>query len=48
MPLPDDPRIDPGLLAQREVERLPPGLFEWRVAEVVQLASSRNGRAHPA
>ena len=47
MPLPDDPRIDPGLLAQREVERLPPGLFEWRVAEVVQLASSRNGRAHP-
>ena len=45
MPLPDDPRIDPGLLAHREVERLPPGLFEWRVAEVVQLASSRHSQA---
>jgi methionine biosynthesis protein MetW len=40
-----DPRIDPGLVAERDLERLPPGLFEWRVAEVVQIASSRRGRA---
>jgi len=47
MPFPDDPRIDPGLLAEREVERLPPGLFEWRIAEVIQIASSSRGRANP-
>jgi methionine biosynthesis protein MetW len=40
-----DPRIDPGLVAERDLERLPPGLFEWRVAEVVQIASSRRGRS---
>jgi methionine biosynthesis protein MetW len=44
--LPHDPRIDPGLLAERDVERLPPGLFEWRVAEVVQIASTRRERGH--
>jgi len=38
MTRPADPRIDPDLLAERDVERLPPGLFEWRVAEVVNLA----------
>jgi methionine biosynthesis protein MetW len=43
---PQDPRIDLGLVAQRDLERLPPGLFEWRVAEVVQIASSRRGHAH--
>jgi methionine biosynthesis protein MetW len=43
MPFPNDPRIDPGLVAQRDVDRLLPGLFEWRVAEVVQIASSRHG-----
>ena len=47
MPFPDDPRIAHELLAQRDVERLPPGLFAWRVAEVVQLASSRDARDHP-
>lgn len=33
----DDPRIDPDLLAERDLEKLPPGLFEWRVAEVVEI-----------
>jgi methionine biosynthesis protein MetW len=47
MPFPDDPRIDPSLLAEREVERLPPGLFEWRIAEVLQISSSSRGRANP-
>jgi methionine biosynthesis protein MetW len=32
---------DPDLVAQRDVERLPPGHFEWRVAEVVSLASAK-------
>jgi methionine biosynthesis protein MetW len=40
----DDPRIDPELLEQRDLDRLPPGLFEWRVAEVVNLASRRAAR----
>ncbi len=44
MPRFDDPRIDPELLAQRDLERLPPGLFEWRVAEVVNIASRRKAR----
>jgi methionine biosynthesis protein MetW len=43
MPRIDDPRIDPELLERRDIDRLPPGLFEWRVAEVVSIASRRVG-----
>lgn len=45
MPRLDDPRIDPDLLERRDLDRLPPGLFEWRVAEVVNIASRRAGRS---
>ena len=44
MPRIDDPRIDSELLERRDIDRLPPGLFEWRVAEVVSIASRRVGR----
>ena len=44
MPRIPDPRIDPDLLAKRDTDRLAPGLFEWRVAEVVNIASSRRAR----
>jgi methionine biosynthesis protein MetW len=39
-----DPRIDPSLLARRDVERLPAGLFEWRIAEVASIQASRHAR----
>jgi len=44
MPRYDDPRIDSDLLAERDPERLPPGRFEWRVAEVVDIARRRSAR----
>jgi len=44
MPRFDDPRIDPDLLAERDLEKLPPGLFEWRVAEVVNIARRPTAR----
>jgi methionine biosynthesis protein MetW len=39
-----DPRIDPSLVARRDVERLPAGLFEWRIAEVASIQASRHAR----
>ena len=42
-----DPRIDPALVARRSTERLPPGLFEWRIAEVASIQSSRHARENP-
>lgn len=40
-----DPRIDTDLLRRRDNERLPPGLFQWRVAEVVAIASTPHAQA---
>jgi methionine biosynthesis protein MetW len=44
MNLPRTPSADPTLLAKRDVDRLPPGLFEWRIAEVAAIAGARRSR----
>jgi methionine biosynthesis protein MetW len=44
MNLPRTPSVDPNLLAKRDPNRLPPGLFEWRIAEVAAIAGTRRSR----